>query len=101
MSITEEIWEVQINLNLIEENSYIEFEAKVVSLHEHVLNVIENGFRAKKYNCNNNVAQNHDDELKNLIERNKQLRHDIDSRLEELSQQKVQYENYKKGLYLP
>ncbi|KAJ8728144.1 hypothetical protein PYW08_016529 [Mythimna loreyi] len=97
MSIIEEIWDIQINLNLIEENSYIEFEAKVVSLHEHVLNIISNDFRAKKYNnYNNNIAQNHDDELKNLIERNKQLRHDIDIKLEELSQQKTQYENYKK-----
>ncbi|KAJ8730106.1 hypothetical protein PYW07_017144 [Mythimna separata] len=97
MSIIEEIWDVQINLNLIEENSYTEFEAKVISLHEHVLNVISNDFRAKKYNnYNNNIARNHDDELKTLIERNKQLRHDIDTKLEELAQQKIQYENYKK-----
>ena len=99
MSIIEEIWDVQVNLNLLEENSYIEFESKVVSLHEHVVNVIENGFRVNKYNCSNNVALNHDDELKTLIERNKQLRQDIDMKLEELSQQKIQYENYKKGTF--
>lgn len=97
MSIIEEIWDIQINLDQIEENSYNEFEAKVVSSHEHVINVIENGFRVNKYNCSNNVALNHDDELKILIERNKQLRLDIDTKLEEFSQQKVQYENYKKG----
>lgn len=99
MSLIEEIWDIQINLNLIEENNYIDFQAKVVSLHEHVLNIIENGFRVNKSNFNNSVPQNHD-ELKTIIERNKQLRHDIDKKVEELSQQKLHYEKYKNGIYL-
>ncbi|PZC86407.1 uncharacterized protein LOC110376318 [Helicoverpa armigera] len=97
MSIIEQNWCTELNLNNIEEKCYQEFEAKVESLNEHLINIIENGFKdKKKYNSNNNVLQNNDEELKALIEQNKQLRHSIDIKLNELSQQKNQYENYKK-----
>lgn len=99
MSIIEENWDIKLNLTTIEENNYVEFEARVKCLHEHILNLIDNGFKVHKYNYNGNVAQN-DDELITLMERNKQLRHDIDSKLEDLSQQKIQYENYKKGILI-
>lgn len=100
MSVIEDNWNIHYSLKSIEENSYMEFESKVESLHEKFLGVLENGFKHKKLNWNSNVTYNHDDELKTLIERNKQMRQEIDKKLEEFSQQKVQYENYKKGKYL-
>ncbi|XP_035433065.1 uncharacterized protein LOC118264607 [Spodoptera frugiperda] len=96
MSVIEDNWNIHYSLKSIEENSYMEFESKVESLHEKFLGVLENGFKHKKLNWNSNVTYNHDDELKTLIERNKQMRQEIDKKLEEFSQQKVQYENYKK-----
>ncbi|CAD0199352.1 unnamed protein product [Chrysodeixis includens] len=96
MSIIEKHWDIQFNLDVIEENSYREFEDKMKSLHEQIISHIENGFRVQKGIYNGNIAQNHDDELKNLIEQNKQLRYNIDTKVEELSKQKIQYENYKK-----
>ncbi|KAF9424059.1 hypothetical protein HW555_000768 [Spodoptera exigua] len=96
MSIIEENWNIQYNLKRIEETSYLEFESKVESIHDNFLGVLENGFKLKKLNWSSNLTHNHDDELKSLIERNKQMRQDIDKKLEEFSQQKIQYENYKK-----
>uniref|UniRef100_A0A2A4JS26 Kinetochore protein SPC25 n=1 Tax=Heliothis virescens TaxID=7102 RepID=A0A2A4JS26_HELVI len=96
MSIIEQNRYTKLNLNNIEENCYLEFEAKVESLNEHIINIIENGFKDKKFNSNDNVLQNNDEELKVLVEQNKQLRYSIDTKLNEISQQKNQYENYKK-----
>ncbi|KAI5651863.1 chromosome segregation protein spc25 domain-containing protein [Phthorimaea operculella] len=70
----------------------MEFDTRINSLRNEVLNL--NGFKKQMYD-NNDISPSHDEELKTLIEKNKQLRNEIDKKLEELNKQKSEYETYK------
>lgn len=101
MSVIEDNWDYNIDLYHFDNKSYSELEATVCSWMELILHQLEDGFKLQKYVYNakgsGKVALNHDDELKDLVEKNKILRNDIESKLEELTQITHQYENYKKG----
>ncbi|XP_075973519.1 uncharacterized protein LOC142974845 [Anticarsia gemmatalis] len=96
MTVIEDNWDIQLDLGSKEQNSFKEFESRVKCLHQHVHDLLEDGFKVPKFRFSGNIASSNDDELKALTERNKQLRLDIETKIEELSKQKVQYENFKK-----
>lgn len=98
MSVIEENWDTQMKASTFEISSFKEFEVKVKFLRQHILNLLEDGFTTvSKLNFNGSKVLSNDDELKTLTELNKQLRLDIDNKVEAFSKQKIQYENYKKG----
>lgn len=97
MSVIEDNWDYIIDLNHVDKKSYFEFETTISSFKELVFQQLEDSFKVQKFVYSGKVAQNHDDELKDLVEKNKTTRNQIDSKLEELSQQQLQYEIYKKG----
>lgn len=97
MSVIEDNWDYNIDLNNFDKKSFCEFETIVLSFKEHILQQLEDCFKVQKFVYSGKVAQNHDDELKDFIEKNRILRNQIESNLEDLSQQQHQYENCKKG----
>lgn len=75
------------------EKSYLEFEKNIISL----LSTIEKGLKTQTFLYNYNGTENQDDELKTLVENNKELSHQKDKKLNETSLRMAQYENLKKG----
>ncbi|KAM3964377.1 uncharacterized protein ACR2FA_001352 [Aphomia sociella] len=95
MSVIDDIWDYQLDLHTIEEENYSEFDVKISNISEHIIKLLEDGFKRQSFNYNGIVAQNNDDELRNLVDKNKQLRLDIDVKLEEISQHQSRYEHFK------
>lgn len=93
MAVIEDCWNYRVDINSLKNGSYREFEARVCSLREDILN--KNCFKIQKFSYNN--VQSHEEELKCLLEENKLLRNEIDSKQEELAKQKSQYETFKQG----
>lgn len=86
-------WKYRVNIESLKNGSYREFESRVRSLRDDILD--KNCFKIQKF-CSNNI-QSPEEELKRLSEEYKQLRNKIDNKQEELVQQKSQYETFKKG----
>ncbi|XP_045448495.1 uncharacterized protein LOC123656926 [Melitaea cinxia] len=96
MSVIEANWSYKINIDEIEANLYSNFELSLSSLCENVLKALEDGFLIENINFQANLAQTYDEELRRLIESNKELRQAIDLKLNQLTGKQMQYENYKK-----
>lgn len=98
MSYEEDDWNYYINLDSIEESFFDNFDKCLRVLHEDIYDLLKDGqIKTHKYNYNSNNNENYDEELKRLIERNKEARQNIDLKLEDISKQQIQYENFKKG----
>ncbi|XP_026752721.2 uncharacterized protein LOC113512947 [Galleria mellonella] len=96
MSVIEDVWNFQFDLHDIEKENFSEFNLKVNNMNEHIIKLLDDGFKSPTYNYNVNMAQHHDDdELKNLIDKNKQLRQDIEVKLEEIARRQTRYEQCK------
>lgn len=98
MIATEDDWDYNVDFNIIEQKQNCLFEITICSFKELLLQKLKDGFKVQTglaYNAN--VPQNHDDKLKELVEKNRLLPNLIETKLEEVSQQQLQYENYKKG----
>ncbi|XP_059047157.1 uncharacterized protein LOC131842597 [Achroia grisella] len=96
MSVIEDNWDFQFDLHSVENESFHEFQVKVDNVNERVVKLLEDGFKPQNINYNFINTQNHDgDELKNLIDKNKQLRQDIDVKLEDIAQRQSRYEHCK------
>lgn len=93
MAVIEDCWNYRVDVNSAKNRNYSEFESRVCSLRDDILN--KNCFKIQKFSYNN--VHSHEDELKCLSEENKQLRSEIDSLQEALTKQKCQYETYKEG----
>lgn len=93
MAVIEDCWNYRVDINTVKNRNYPEFESRVWSLRDDILN--KNCFKIRKFSYNN--VQSHEDELKCLSEENKQLRNEIDSLQEAVTKQKSQYESHKKG----
>lgn len=94
MAVIEDYWNYRVDINSLKNKNYPEFESRVYSLRDDILN--RNCFKIQKFSHNN--VHSHEEELKCLSEENKQLRDEIDSLQETLAKQKTQYETYKKGM---
>lgn len=97
MSVVEENWVYQINIDDIEKNLFDNFEKELNILCENIPKVLEDNFLIENINHQVNLAQTYDDELKFLTEGNKELKQQIESKLKELSDRQTKYENYKQG----
>ncbi|XP_049869294.1 uncharacterized protein LOC126369051 [Pectinophora gossypiella] len=90
MAVIDDNWNFRIEN--MRNDSCKDFESRVKCLCDEVLQL--NGFRVQQYDTNN-ISPSNDEELKILIDNNKQLRNEIEKKHEELSKQKNQYENFK------
>ncbi|XP_050346120.1 uncharacterized protein LOC126770655 [Nymphalis io] len=95
MSVIEAKWNYKINISEIEESCYSNFELQLNNICENVLKALEDGFLIENINYQANIAQTYDEELKLIIESNKELRQEIALQLNELTKQQTQYENFK------
>lgn len=93
MAVIEDCWEYRVDIDSLKNKYYPEFESRVCSLRDDIVN--RNCFKIQKFSYNN--VQSHEEVLKYLSEENKQLRNEIDSLQETLTKQKSQYETFKKG----
>ncbi|KAL0893052.1 hypothetical protein ABMA27_014701 [Loxostege sticticalis] len=94
MSVIDE-WSFNLNFNDVEKERYSNFVQIINTKRENILLLLDDGFKVQKM-CNGTIDPNNDDELRILIEKNKQLRYDIDVKIEELNCQQSKYESYKK-----
>nr|XP_026488364.1 uncharacterized protein LOC113395039 [Vanessa tameamea] len=95
MSVIEAKWNYKISLSEIEDSFYSNFELQLNNICENVLKALEDGFLIESINYQANIAQTYDEELKLIIENNKELRQEIALQLNEITRQQTQYENYK------
>lgn len=93
MAVIEDYWDYRVDIDSLKNKYYREFESRVYSLRDDILN--RNCFKIQKFSHNN--VQSYEELLKYLSEENKQLRNEIDSLQETVIKQKSQYETFKKG----
>ncbi|XP_039753832.1 uncharacterized protein LOC120629119 [Pararge aegeria] len=95
MGVIDENWNYEFDIEATEKSSNIAFELKINDLCESVLKAFDYGFVniVVDKDC---LARNKDEEFKLLIEKNKELKHEIEIKLKDLSQQQSQYENFKR-----
>ncbi|KAJ0177215.1 hypothetical protein K1T71_007224 [Dendrolimus kikuchii] len=96
MSVLEENWDLNLDLNSVEKRNIEQFELSLSYVNEKVSKILENGFRSQNQFLNGNAHLCYDDELKALMEKNKLLRYEVDYKLDELSKQQTRYESCKK-----
>ncbi|XP_046959511.1 uncharacterized protein LOC124529690 [Vanessa cardui] len=95
MSVIEAKWNYKISLSEVEDSFYSNFELQLNNICENVLKALEDGFLIESINYQANIAQTYDEELKLIVENNKELRQEIALQLNEITRQQTQYENYK------
>ncbi|XP_053607624.1 uncharacterized protein LOC128673654 [Plodia interpunctella] len=94
MSVFHDDWNFRFDAQDIDKAS--NFKSKLLDLHEQILNLLDDEFKLSNIVYNGgSLAQSHDQELKMLMEKNKQLRQEIDCKLEGITRQQSQYEKYK------
>lgn len=98
MSVFDETWDFRLDLAESENTMLCEFKANVCHLSKQISNQLEE-FQVQNFNYSGNTGRNSDDELKIITERNKQLLHEIKTKVEEYEQQQIQYGKFKSGLY--
>lgn len=97
MSVFESDWNNQINFEDIEKHHYQDYVKSLKLYEEKIMILFENGFNDQRFTYNGVIDPNNDGQLLLLMDKNKQLRHDIDVKLEEIKRQQTKYESYKKG----
>lgn len=93
MAVIDENWNYR--LDQLKNYNSRELQLRISCLWEDILNL--NGFKIRDFHAND-TARSPDDELKMFVEKNKQLRNEIDAKLEDLAQKKSRYENFKQGM---
>ncbi|XP_011562366.3 uncharacterized protein LOC105392441 [Plutella xylostella] len=96
MTIIDNNWDFRVDIHGSEKESYSRFQEKVSNSTEQLVKIINVGFQSNQPNRKPNQKFNCDVDLQSLIEKNKQLKSDIDSKLQELTKNQEQYEGYKK-----
>ncbi|CAG5059739.1 unnamed protein product [Parnassius apollo] len=94
MSTVKENWIYEIKFRNIDQYSLPAFEFHVNVSRECILKTIEESFLTVNYN-HSNGTQNHDDDLRSLVETNKSLRLEIDIKFKDVQRQQTQYESFK------
>ncbi|XP_063824966.1 uncharacterized protein LOC135074563 [Ostrinia nubilalis] len=95
MSVIEE-WSFQNNIRDIDVDLFDNFAQVINIKRDNILILLDDGFKVQKCIFNGTINVNNDDELQILNEQNKQLRCDIESKIEELGRQQNKYESYKR-----
>ncbi|XP_063533923.1 uncharacterized protein LOC134744149 [Cydia strobilella] len=93
MSVIDETWDFKIDIKQIDEQLFCEFKSDEGDLSKQIANQL--GFQTQNLNYSVSSAKNSDDELRVITEKNKQLVHDIKSKVEEYEQQQVEYSKFK------
>ncbi|XP_004927035.1 uncharacterized protein LOC101745476 [Bombyx mori] len=96
MSTFEDDWNFQINIEDIEKKNFEEFEKSLRYINDHVFKLLEETFKTQRLDYNCGTGRSHDEELKLLIDKNKQLRQEVDNKTNEILILQTKYENYKK-----
>lgn len=96
MSVLEGNWPLNLDLKNVEKKNFEQFELNLGCINEKVSKILYNFTRQSPF-LNGNINLCYDDELKTLAEKNKNLRHEVDLKLEELSEQQIRYESCKRG----
>ncbi|XP_073945320.1 uncharacterized protein isoform X2 [Choristoneura fumiferana] len=94
MSVFDEAWDFRLDLMESESKMLCDFKANVCHLSKQISNQLEE-FQVQNFNYSGNACRNSDDELKIITERNKQLVHEIKTKVEEYERQQIQYGKFK------
>ena len=94
MAIIEDNWNYRIDINKSSDGVMRDFEPYLCSLQEDVLN--KTCFKIQ-LNNSNYVVNSHVEQVKKLTEENKQLRLQIDAKVNEVAKQKSLYDSFKQG----
>ncbi|XP_063380680.1 uncharacterized protein LOC134667271 [Cydia fagiglandana] len=94
MSVIDETWDFKIDTKQLDKKLFCEFQSDVRNLSKQIENQLD-GFQTQNLNYSGSSSKNSDDELRMIIEKNKQLVHDIKSKVEEYEQQQVKYSKFK------
>ncbi|XP_014367688.2 uncharacterized protein LOC106718190 [Papilio machaon] len=94
MCTVEGNWNYEFDIINIEKSNFSNLEIILNNFQECALKTLENTFttEARSYK---DVTQKSDDDLRDLLEKNKTLKQKIDIKLKELQQQQKQYETFK------
>ncbi|CAG9786169.1 unnamed protein product [Diatraea saccharalis] len=96
MSVTESNWNFCIFAKDIEKELYQNFEKTINNSRETVAKLLEAGFKTNRLVHDGITIFNNDNEMEVLVEKNKQLRHDINIKIGEVESQQYKYETFKK-----
>ncbi|KPJ08130.1 hypothetical protein RR48_12869 [Papilio machaon] len=94
MCTVEGNWNYEFDIINIEKSNFSNLEIILNNFQECALKTLENTFTAEARTCKD-VTQKSDDDLRDLLEKNKTLKQKIDIKLKELQQQQKQYETFK------
>ncbi|XP_013143108.1 PREDICTED: uncharacterized protein LOC106106989 [Papilio polytes] len=94
MCTVEGNWNYEFDILNIEKSNFTNFEIIMKNFQECALKTFENTFTADNH-TSKDITQKSDDDLRDLIEKNKTLKQEIDIKLKELQQQQKQYETFK------
>lgn len=94
MVLLDENWNYHVDIFDSEEQDLVEFEKKIKCMSNHVLDLLEYS-HFNKLATGTDSAPSTQADLRGLIEKNKQLREEIDEKVDELKQHQTKYENFK------
>ncbi|XP_047994989.1 uncharacterized protein LOC125233150 [Leguminivora glycinivorella] len=94
MSVIDETWAFKIDIKQLDKQLFSEFKADDPNLSKQITNQLH-GFQTQTLNYSGSLAKNSDDELRMITEKNKQLVHNIKSKVEEYEQQQEKYNKFK------
>ncbi|XP_041978448.1 uncharacterized protein LOC121732583 [Aricia agestis] len=96
MNFIAENWEFRKDIREVEKNRVNLFEVERNSWNEQILRLMEDNFIFNNVKNKKTATLSNDEELKLLIDENKELRQEIEYKLKDLSKNQDQYETYKK-----
>ncbi|KOB77121.1 Protein translocase subunit SecA [Operophtera brumata] len=96
MSVIDDNWDYSIDLHHFDNVSYYELKATICNIKELILHELEDSYKLHKFVYNGKVAQSHDDELKDLVEKNRILRNELKETHEAFLMAKKYYKKFLK-----
>lgn len=94
-----EDWNYEFDIKEIENSSNHLFELEMKRLGESVVKALDNAFNTIKVEDDEDFVRSNE-ELRSLLEKNKELKQELEMKQKELKQQQTQYETSKRGKFL-
>ncbi|XP_068631727.1 uncharacterized protein [Battus philenor] len=95
MSLIEENWNYEVDILHIENSYFVNFKSVITNYFESALKTLENSVWADNYRNLNGQKPSNDDDLTNLMEKNKTLRQEIDLKVKNVQKQQNRYSTIK------
>lgn len=98
MTLIDDKWNFNNDIIDLEKIDFTEFDQKIKCITNNVLHLLECNFFSNN-SLDSNSSVSNQDNLKSLMEKNKELKTDIEANVEKLKQLQLQYEHFKEGKY--